>query len=220
MKHVICISLIFAFNFLFAQNDTVFHKSFYTIGEVFYVGHQTVRVELPNEQEEIRVIPTSEVSRIFFADTNTSVYRNWMQLKNPIQIKPNTKEFTPSQSVKVPEISDQTSIKSQSKEEMRLGAYYLNRSAINHRNKLIGGTISGIGAIGWASQVINISNGIEPTGLPFFQVMTIGGSLISLVNNVLFFQNMKKSAIHFEASSDYIGLSMVIPIGKNTFAKN
>ena len=213
--------------------DTVFYQKdnerTFSIGEVFYIGHMTIRID---NNTEIEVIPTESVTKISFQNKNNELLKDWDRIKNKRNDKPIITEVTITEKVKIPEENkpeiEQTEIeipkakidyqilnstyKVEIKQELSLAAFYLNKSANNQRNVIVFGTISSLFAMGLSSQIIKVANGGEPKGVAFYQTMIVGCSLAALINQFMFISNLKQSSIHFEAASEYLGLSMVVPV--------
>jgi hypothetical protein len=206
--------------------DTVFYQKdnvkTYSVGEVFYIGHMTIRID---NYKEIEVIPTESVFRISFQNKNNELLKDWDRIKNKQKNNISVPEVVTKAEVVIPEESEpempkakidyqilNSTYRAEIKQEFSLAATYLNKSANNQRNVVVFGTMSSLLGIGWASQVIKVANGGEPKGMAFYQTMSIGCSLASLVNYFMSISNLKQSSIHFQAASEYMGLSMVVPI--------
>jgi len=219
-------------------NDTLFywktHFKTYSIGEVFYIGHMTIRID---NYKKIETIPTEDVFMISFKNKSSDLAKDWDSIVKIRQLardsilkirqlgKDIAKEniVEPEEKINKVTINEITksnidyqilniTFKAEIKYEMSLAASYLNKSANNQRNMVVFSTMSGLFAVGWLSQSVKVVNGGEPKGVAFFQTMTIGCSLGSMINHFMSISNLKQSSIHLEAASEYMGLSMVVPI--------
>lgn len=221
-------------------NDTLFywktHYKTFSVGEVFYIGHQSIRID---NYKNIETIPTEDVFRISFQNKSSDLAKDWEEIlnirklakdsiqKNKKLVKDiaNEKIVEPEKGfiedkINVNEITKSkidyqilnTTYKAEIKYEMSLAASYLNKSANNQRNMVVFSAMSGLFAVGWASQAFKVVNGGEPKGMTFFQTMTIGCSLGSMISHFMSISNLKQSSVHLEAASQYMGLSMVVPI--------
>lgn len=164
---------------------------------------------------------TADIKEIKFKIPESEISKEWQKVLINRNKLPNSNpnEFSKEWSISDTMITINTpNIGSNSKfsEELRLSSYYLQKSAKNQRNMFVGGLVSGLGSIGWSSQLSKVTAGQEPSGTLFFAMLTIGGGSITFINYLLSISNLKQSGIHLEAAADYAGLSLVIPLNTNT----
>lgn len=184
------------------------------IGEVFYIGQK--RVIFDRGHGENVELSTVEINSINFENKSSELSKQWLKILEERKNSPSNFEITNTSinnrmdSFKDPHFINEDW--SKFGQEIKSSSYFLKKSANNRRNIFLGGLITGVGIIGWNSNGFNNALVSQQDSKIFFFILGVGGSSFILTNYILSFTNLKKSAIHLEAASNSVGLSLIIPI--------